>query len=202
MRVSIGSGAVSTLNYANRLPAMLFGVGATSLSLAVFPALSRLTANRQWSSVRHVLSSYTRIILTITLPVVFVLIIFSTQLVEMLYERGAFTRNTTHFVSGVQSILLLEVPFYGLCILCASAVCALRRNKILLWGTVICVVVNVVLNYVFMAFIGLRGIALSTVAVYAISFIYLRIMLTRALGEEESAVLGALSMIVTSPEFS
>ena len=38
----LNPGAVSALNYANRLPAMLFGVGATSLSIAVFPALSRL----------------------------------------------------------------------------------------------------------------------------------------------------------------
>jgi putative peptidoglycan lipid II flippase len=202
MAAMLGSGAVSALNYANRLPAMLFGVGATSLSIAAFPALSRLSANNQWSSVRGVLSSYTRIILVLTLPVVIILIIYSEPLVKMLYQRGAFTGDTTHFVAGVQSILFLEVPFYGLCVLCASAVCALKRNNILLWGTVICVVVNVVLNYVFMTFLGLRGIALSTVAVYVISFIYLRVMLGRALGEEESTIADKTSMIAITPEFN
>jgi putative peptidoglycan lipid II flippase len=198
MAAMLSPGAVSALNYANRLPATLFGVGATSLSIAVFPALSRLSANRQWGSVRHVLSSYTRIILIFTLPVVFALIIFSEPLVAMVYQHGAFSKGTTEYVSGVQSILFLEVPFYGLCILYASAVCALKQNKILLYGTVISVVVNVSLNYVFMSFIGLRGIALSTVAVYAISFIYLRIMLTRTLNEEESASADAPDLIVTA----
>ena len=58
-----------------------------------------------------------------------------------------------------------------------------------------------ILNYAFMVFLGLRGIALSTVFVYAISFIYLRVMLGRVLGEEESAVSDGPRMIVTSPEF-
>jgi putative peptidoglycan lipid II flippase len=198
MAAMLGSGDVSALNYANRLPAMIFSVGATSLAIAVFPTLSRLSANHDWHGVRHVVSSYLRIILALSLPIVIILVTFSEPLIRMMYQRGAFSQNTTHFVASVQSILCLEVPFYGFCILCATAVCALKRTSILLWGTVISVIVNIALNYIFMKFLGLRGIALSTVAVYAISFIYLGIMLNRTLAERECIAQPQPSTMVTA----
>jgi peptidoglycan biosynthesis protein MviN/MurJ (putative lipid II flippase) len=42
-----------------------------------------------------------------------------------------------------------------------------------------------VLNYLFMKPLGLPGIALSTSVVYVVSFLYLRISLSRALRKEE-----------------
>jgi putative peptidoglycan lipid II flippase len=185
MAAMLGSGDVSAFNYASKLIPVLLGIGTTALSVAVFPALSRLSANRDWRGVRHVMSFYTRTIVLVTVPIMVILITCSERIVTLAFQRGAFTPETAHLVARVQALLSVEVPFYALCILYASAVCALKRNSVLLWGTAICVVVNIVLNYVFMTLFGLPGIALSTSAVYAVSFMYLRLMLTRAIKEEE-----------------
>jgi putative peptidoglycan lipid II flippase len=42
-------------------------------------------------------------------------------------------------------------------------------------------VVNVALNYAFMQWLGVRGIAVSTTLVYVVSFCYLSIVLSRLL---------------------
>jgi putative peptidoglycan lipid II flippase len=186
MAAMLGSGSVSAFNYASKLIPVLLGIGATALYTSIFPALSKFTANRDWRGVRQTISFYTRTIVLVTLPVTVILIGCSERIVRVFFQHGAFTPETAHLVARVQSLLSLEVPFYALCILCASAICALKRNKVLLWGTGICVVVNVVLNYILMKLFGLPGIALSTSAVYAISFVYLRVMLSRALEEHET----------------
>ncbi len=188
MATMLGPGKISALNYANRIVSIVLSVGATSLSIAIFPSLSRLCANGNWESLRRVISTYCYIILLTTVPITLVLIGFSDSIVRLSFQRGAFTMQVAHLVAHVQSLLALEVPFYALCILCASAICALKRNNILLYGTIICVVANVTLNYLFMKVLGLPGIALSTSAVYVLSFIYLRLALNRALSREETNV--------------
>lgn len=202
MAAMLGSGEVSAFNYASKLIPVLLGIGATALYTAVFPALSKFTANRDWRGVRHTISFYTRTIVLVTLPVTVILVDWSERIVSMFFQRGAFTPETAHLVARVQCLLSLEVPFYALCILCASAICALKRNKVLLWGTGICVFVNIVLNYIFMKFFGLPGIALSTSVVYATSFVYLRIMLGRALVEQETVEAGTNAAMVAAVELS
>jgi len=105
----------------------------------------------------------------------------------MVFQGGAFTSQNTHLVASVQSLLCLEVPFYAAAMLSVSALCALKRNDVLIWGTMIAVFENVALNYLFMKMFGLAGIALSTSVVYMTAFVYLRLMLGRALRAQETA---------------
>ena len=51
------------------------------------------------------------------------------------------------------------------------AISALRANHILTIGCAINLVTCIVLNYIFGLWIGVAGIALSTSAVYAVSFL-------------------------------
>ena len=72
-----------------------------------------------------------------------------------------------------------------------NAIQALKRNQILMWGTLISVSLNITLNYLFMKVMGLPGIALSTSVVYAVAFCYLGFMLKRLIRKHEAA--GAIS---------
>ena len=62
-------------------------------------------------------------------------------------------------------------------ILIVRLISALNSNYILMWGAVISLPLNIVLNYIFMQWIGVSGIALSTSCVYLVSFIFLISML-------------------------
>ncbi len=185
MAAMLGSGSISVLNYANRLVAIVLSIGTTSLSIAIFPTLSRLCARADWRALRRIVATYSYLIVLLTVPVTAIMCGFSGDIVRLSFQRGAFTSETALLVARVQTMLALELPFYALCILCASAICALKRNALLLYGTALSVVVNIVLNYLFMKPLGLPGIALSTSVVYVVSFLYLRISLSRALRKEE-----------------
>jgi putative peptidoglycan lipid II flippase len=69
-----------------------------------------------------------------------------------------------------------------------NAISSLKRNQILMFGTGISVVSNVVLNIIFMRMFGLPGIALSTSMVQLTTCCYLGVMCFRSVGQREAVV--------------
>jgi putative peptidoglycan lipid II flippase len=187
MAAMLGSGSVSALNYGYKLPALVLNIGLSSLSTAVLPSFSRLSANENWREMRRVLLSYSVLLALVTIPLTGLLIVLSRSLVSLFFQGGAFTAADTHLVTRVQMMFCLEIPFYSVAILYVRAISSLKRNYLIMWGTPISVFANVALNILFMRIIGLPGIALSTSMVYAISCGYLCLMLFRALRQNERA---------------
>lgn len=187
MAAMLGSGSVSALNYGYKLPALVLNIGLSSLSTAVLPSFSRLSANENWREMRRVLLSYSVLLALVTIPLTGLLIVLSRSLVSLFFQGGAFTAADTHLVARVQMMFCLEIPFYSVAILYVRAISSLKRNYLIMWGTPISVFANVALNILFMRIIGLPGIALSTSMVYAISCGYLCLMLFRALRQNERA---------------
>jgi putative peptidoglycan lipid II flippase len=186
MAAMLSPGSVAALNYANKLVTLPIWIGVHSLSVAVFPSLSQLSAKEDWPEIRHVLRTYARLILLVSLPLTFILVRYSEPLVALIFQGGAFTAHDVRTVAHVQMLLCLQLPFYAMGMLYVRALSALKHNQVLMWGTAINVLVNVVLNFVLMRMIGLPGIALSTSFVYLISCGFLWFMLERVLSTHEA----------------
>jgi putative peptidoglycan lipid II flippase len=186
MGASLESGSVAALNYGNKIVAVVLSLGATALGTAALPYFSRMVANGDWNGIRRTLKVYFRLIAAVTIPITILLIYFSEDLIALLFERGSFQKADTQLVGVVQSLFLLQTPFYIIGMLYVRLISALKANYIFLWGNVISVTVNVVLNYVFMKWIGVAGIALSTSVVYVIASAYLYFMLLRLLAIHEN----------------
>ena len=187
MAAMLGSGSVSALNYAYKLPALVLAIGLSSISTAILPSFSRLSAKENWGEMRRVLLSYTGLLALVTIPLTGLLIVLSKPLVSLFFQGGSFSAADTYLVTHAQMMFCLEIPFYSVAILYVRAISALKRNDLLMWGTLINVSANVVLNILFMRILGLPGIALSTSVVMVISCVYLWIMLLRSLRKNESA---------------
>ncbi len=181
MAAMLEPGSVATLNYANRVVAMILGIGAMALGTAVLPHFSRMVVAEDWRGVRHTFKVYARLILFFSVPLTALLFLFSESIIAMLFERGAFTAEDTQLVGQVQAYYLLQVPFYMLGILLVRLISSLGANHILMWGACISLPLNILLNYILMQWMGVSGIALSTVCVYAVSFLYLSLLLNRKL---------------------
>lgn len=181
MAAMLEPGSVATLNYANKVVALILGIGAMALGTAVLPHFSRMVADEDWAGVRHTFRTYARLIVLISVPITAVLFLFSESIIGMLFERGAFSTEDTNVVSQVQAFYVLQVPFYILGILTVRLISSLKANHILMWGAVISLPLNILLNYIFIQWMGVSGIALSTACVYVVSLLYLTIMLATKL---------------------
>lgn len=187
MAAMLAPGSVSTLNYAYKLIALVVGLGSTALGTAVLPHFSRLVAQEAWDAIQHTLQTYVRLVVVITVPLTLVLGFFSESIVHVLFERGAFNTRDTQIVAQTQLFYLLQVPFYLLCTLYVRLISSLCANHILMWGAIINLLVNVVLNLIFIQWLGVAGIALSTSVVYMVSLLYLVVMLKRTLKRKSVA---------------
>ncbi len=176
MAAMLGSGKVAALNYGIKVPAAIIGLGSMSLSTAVLPYFSRLTASGEWKEVLFTFHKYIKYTLSITLPVTIMLVILSDPLVSVIYGRGAFSDSDVQLVGFVQSLYFLQVPAKVLNTLAFRLISALKENVILMWGAGINLTVNIIMNYVLIQALGVGGIALSTAIVYIVSFIFLYVM--------------------------
>jgi putative peptidoglycan lipid II flippase len=169
MAASLGSGSVSVLNYGNKIVALVLGVVAVSLSTVLFPRFSRLIAEGRMSELSHTIRVFGALIVAVSLPLIVVLAILSEPLVRLVFERGAFTPETTAAVSEVQRWLLPQIPFYVLVMVGYRLLSALDGNALLLRIGALNLFMNVSGNLVFMHWFGVKGIAMSTSLMYVVA---------------------------------
>lgn len=181
MASMLGPRSNSALSYGNKLVSVIMSLGAMALATAILPQFSRLTAGGDWKALRRSLRTYTRLVLGITIPLTAVLIVFSSFLIRLLYQRGAFAEGDTELVATVQSFYLLQLPFIVTLVLITRAIIALKANQVLMVVSVGILLLKVVLNYIFMHTFGVAGIALSTAGCSLFIFVLLMGILYRYL---------------------
>jgi putative peptidoglycan lipid II flippase len=170
MAARLTPGSVASLGYANKLVAFGMGIGAVSLSSAVFPHFSRLVATRDWDRLRRTLRQYVVAMLALTIPVTVAGVLASRPIVRLLYERGAFTVADTVVVGEMQALYLLQIPFHLTGLLFVKFVSATAQNRVLMWVSAASTIVNVAANVLLVRWLGPAGIALATSIVYVFTF--------------------------------
>jgi putative peptidoglycan lipid II flippase len=173
MAAMLEAGSVAALSYGSKVPAFVVGLGIVALGTAVLPQFSDLVARGDWQAIRRTLRFWVVLTGISATAVMLLLIVLSEPLVGLLFERGAFTAHDTRVVATIQSLLLLQAPFHTVGIVLVRLVSALQENRILLWTASINLPLNILLNFLFMQWMGVSGIALSTSVVYAFSCLFL-----------------------------
>jgi putative peptidoglycan lipid II flippase len=173
MAAALAPGSVASLNYGNKIIAAVLTLAATAIGTAVMPYFSRMVADNHWKNIRSTVKFYFGIIFSLGIPAVLLIYGLSDPIVATIFQRGSFTAQDTTIVSSVQAFFAFQIPFYVAGMVVVRLISALRANHILMWGAAINLVVNIGFNILFIHYLGLKGIALSTSFVYLISFIYL-----------------------------
>jgi len=179
MAAMLDAGSVSALSYANKMIMFVLVISSGALGTAVFPYFSLMAANRDRKLMIETLKTYSCLIILFSLPATGLLFYFAEPLVRLLFERGAFTQSDTHQIAAVLAIYGFQITFYLLSILEVRLISALQDNHILMVSAMISLPLNITLNYLFMRYMGVAGIALSTVLVYFSAFVFLTFMLAK-----------------------
>ena len=173
MAAGLAPGSVASLNYGNKIIAAVLTLATTAIGTAVMPYFSRMVADKEWENIRNIAKLYFGIIFSLGIPAALLIYWLSDPIVAAIFQRGSFTAEDTTIVSSVQALFAFQIPFYIAGMVVVRLISALRANHILMWGAAINLAVNIGLNILFIHFLGLKGIALSTSFVYLIAFIYL-----------------------------
>ncbi len=107
---TLPTGSISYLGYATRLTQILAGIATLGISMTIFPVMARRWSENDLAKVREYFAKGLRIIMLITFPIAMIIVVLGVPIIQLLFERGAFTRETTLAVASVL-LILLAGPF-------------------------------------------------------------------------------------------
>ena len=191
---SQGEGWITYLSRAFRLMHLPIGVFGVAISTAALPNLSKLVVQDRIDDYRQSFSYSLRLIILFTLPASVGLMALSEPISRLIFEWG----KTTH-VDTLQTAGALFFYAFGLCGFSAVKIAtdgfyAFNNTRTPVIVSAFTVVVNILLNYVFIFHLRLdhRAIAFSTSCTTTLNFLALLILLHRKVGGLELRKVGIL----------
>lgn len=169
-------GAIASLNYGSKIPVVVLGLISIPVGNTLLPYFSK-KAMKGSKQLYEDLKKILVIGLAAGVVLAVILIIFSKIIITVFFERGTFTNSDTNQVYVIQQMYLIQIPFYISAIVMNKYLTAINKNNFLVLSSLINMVLNISLNYVFLQWLGIKGIALATSVVYFVNalIIYLYI---------------------------
>ncbi|MEG1287711.1 MAG: murein biosynthesis integral membrane protein MurJ [Clostridium sp.] len=156
------SGSVSALNYADKLNGFVIAIFITSISSVIYPLLSQLSAEENKTRfTRSVIKSINSVIVLV-LPISVGTIVLSTPIVRELFQRGAFDARATAMTALALAMYSVGMVAFGLRDVLGKIFYSLQDTKTPMRNGVLTMVMNVIMDFIFIKHFGLSGITLST----------------------------------------
>ena len=165
-------GSIAALNYGVKIPMFAIGIVTLALGSVLLPYFSKkVIENRDkaFSELKQIL----KFILIGSSLVAAVLIVLSSPLITLIFERNAFTSDDTVIVSGIQQLYLIQIPAYIITIVMVRFLESINKNRFMVLAAVICLILNITFNYFLIQYIGIYGLAIATSAVAIINSLIL-----------------------------
>jgi putative peptidoglycan lipid II flippase len=162
LATSEGTGAVSWLTYAFRLIYLPIGLFGVSIAAAVLPAVSRHAANNDVAGIRDTVSRGVSLMLMLSVPATFGLIVLATPIVQLLFEHGRFLPADTTPTAAALRFYAVGLVGYSLVRIVAPAFYALRQSRLPVLISLCTIAANLVVSLALVRALGFRGLALAT----------------------------------------
>lgn len=159
---SAQDGAIALLNYADRLNQLPLGVIGIAVGVVLLPELSRALKAGNASEVAHLQDRSLEVALGISLPAAVGLMVMPVPIVNLVYERGAFTAETTALTASALAAFASGLPAYVLIKVLQPAFFAREDMRTPMRFALIQVALNIALSLAAFPFLGHVGIALAT----------------------------------------
>ena len=159
---SAQDGAISLLNFADRINQLPLGVIGIAIGVVLLPELSRSLKAGDFKDAEHLQNRSLEFALGLTLPAAVGLVLFAGPIVGLLYERGAFTPEMTAMTAAALAAFASGLPAYVLIKVFSPAYFARLDMKSPMWFSLVSVVVNISGSLLLFPFFGHIGIAAAT----------------------------------------
>jgi putative peptidoglycan lipid II flippase len=155
-------GAVSWLNYSFRLFQLPVGILSVSIGNSNLVHFSEAWKKRDFDGAKKQLQqSYYLSYLTV-MPALVILFCLSEEIVNLIFERGRFTRESTLMTAEALRMYALGLPFYGLYKILVPTFYALDRQKIPVMASLFSIAFNISFCILLTPIYGFKVLALGT----------------------------------------
>ncbi len=160
-------GSITFLNYGGKIIHLFDGVFSTAISVAMFPHLTEMYVKTDSNDFAIFFRKYLSLFCAIIFPVMSMLLISSKDIVSLLFGYGKFNSNSVLITSHVLFMYAVGLPAMGLSTIFNDVYYLQKKIKLLLLTTIISIISNIILDYIFIKYYGVAGLSLATtIAIY------------------------------------
>lgn len=155
-------GAISALNYASRLNGFAHGLFIFPVITLLYPRLSKLALEKDVDQLNRALHKGMIVISILVVPVTIGGMMLSKEVVSILFMRGAFDERALLMTTAAVSFYLIGIIGLAYKEIFSRVYFSFGNTWLPVRNTLITVGVNIVLNIILSALMGLAGLALAT----------------------------------------
>ena len=195
----LDAGSLSALNYAWLIMLLPLGIFAQSLATAAFPTFAAQVAADDKPGMRRTFGQALRTVLFVEIPAAVGLFFFGGALVSLLFERGAFTGETTLWVAYALRFYAIGLAGHAALEIVVRAFYALHDTWTPVFAGMATMILAIVLSVWWVDVWGFGGLALaSSVAVLAETAILLVLLRPRLGGIDGRSLATSLARILAA----
>ena len=139
---NIGDGAVSALNWANKIYIIMVGVFAYAITNFIFPKLSRLSGEEHSGEFAETARNSVGIITAIIGIVCALFLALSNPIISVVFERGEFTAQNAAVTGGALFFYSFGMIGYAMCEVLNKSFYALSDGKTPMFTSIIGIIIN------------------------------------------------------------
>jgi putative peptidoglycan lipid II flippase len=155
-------GSVSALNYAGLLNAMIMAMTITIMTTIIYPKLTKAYSLKDTDQFNFMLEKGFNIVIIVGLPCSLGAMYYSNQVVQIVYERGAFDSVATAMTGSAFLFYIAGLTFNSLNELLTRAYYSMHNMKTPMLCASVNVLLNITLNLILIRPMAHNGLALST----------------------------------------
>lgn len=173
---TLPEGSVAAYNYAQALNSLPNAVVSSALATALFPMLSRMVARGNTGQAFRTARKWVLLVLGAGSFAVALVIVFRHELVSLLFQRGSFDAGDVEMTASVLEFLPLLMLTTGSAVIFNRLLLSHEKAHWIAVLGISAVALKLGLSFVLVEEMGLRGLALATVAA-AVPFALARYLL-------------------------
>lgn len=159
---TLTEGAISALNYANKVNTLVVSVFVVAITTVVFPKLTNAVLKRDVKETGTLFSSSVNLVQLVTIPATIGLIVLNRPIIGILFQRGAFDEKATILTSGALLFYAPGLIGQSLRMCFENMFYSYQQTKIPMYTGFLTVILNIIFNLILIKPLGHRGLALAT----------------------------------------
>lgn len=182
-------GSVSSLGYASKVNTMVISVFVVAITSVVFPKLAKAVEERDVKKTGDLFESSMSLVALVVLPATVGMMILSTPIVKVLFERGRFDETATILTSGALLFYAPGLIGQSFRMTLENMYYSMKDTRTPMITGMISVGINILLNFLLIGFLAHRGLALATAISSLFSAVTLYVLLRKKVAFNEANVL-------------
>ena len=158
----LGTEVVASFSYAIKLYEFVQALFITSILAVIYPRLSSMIVSDRMDSFLNSLKKTMNVIIVALVPIIVGCIVLSRQIVEVLFQRNAFTSKDTTMTASILWIYVIGILAFALRDVLTRGFYSMEDSKTPMINSIISIIFNISLNLILVKPLGYKGLAIAT----------------------------------------